>query len=137
MLEFGAWIKIPPRRYRSVLPLALLLAIPGLFWLIFLMTSTVPSLGNRWMFFIAANLLVSGSTLPLVAYLNRFIQPFGPANYETVVREATMLGVYGGILLWLNKGQVLSLGLVLILGVGLSFIELLLRLRNRSQWHPE
>ena len=89
------------------------------------------------MFFIAANLLVSGSTLPLLAYLNRFIQPFGPANYEPVVREATMLGVYGGILLWLNKGQVLSLGLALILGVGLSFIELLLRLRNRSQWHPE
>jgi hypothetical protein len=129
--------KNPSPTVRSVLPLALLLAIPGLFWLIFLMTSTVPSLGNRWMFFIAAILLVSGSTLPLVAYLNRFIQPFGPANYETVVREATMLGVYGGILLWLNKGQVLSLGLALILGVGLSFIELLLRLRNKSQWHPE
>ncbi len=129
--------KNPSPTVRSVLPLALLLAIPGLFWLIFLMTSTVPSLGNRWMFFIAANLLVSGSTLPLVAYLNRFIQPFGPANFETVVREATMLGVYGGILLWLNKGQVLSLGLALILGVGLSFIELLLRLRNRSQWYPE
>ena len=129
--------KNPSPTVRSVLPLALMLAIPGLFWLIFLMTSTVPSLGNRWMFFIAANLLVSGSTLPLLAYLNRFIQPFGPANYETVVREATMLGVYGGILLWLNKGQVLSLGLALILGVGLSFIELLLRLRNRSQWHPE
>ena len=75
--------------------------------------------------------------MPLVTYLNRFIQPFGPANYETVVRESTMLGVYAGILLWLNKGQVLSAGLALILGVGLVLIELLIRLRKRSQWQPE
>lgn len=89
------------------------------------------------MFFVAAVLAVSGLTLPLIAYFNRIIQPFGPANYETVVREATMLGVYGGILLWLNKGQVLTAGLALILGIGLILVELLIRLRNRSQWHPE
>lgn len=89
------------------------------------------------MFFVAAVLAVSGLSLPLVAYINRIIQPFGPANYEMVVREATMLGVYGGILLWLNKGQVLSTGLVLILGTGLILVELLIRLWNRSQWHPE
>ena len=89
------------------------------------------------MFFVAAVLAVSGLSLPLVAYLNRIIQPFGPANYETIVREATMLGVYGGILLWLNKGQILSAGLALILGIGLILVELLIRLRNRSQWHPD
>jgi hypothetical protein len=127
----------PSPTIRSVLPLALILAIPGWFWLIILVTSTLPSLGNRWMFFAAAVLAVSGLCLPLVAYLNRFIQPFGPANFETVVREGTILGVYAGILLWLNKGQVLSVGLALILGVGLVLIELLIRLRNRSQWHPD
>lgn len=127
----------PSPSIRSFIPLTLVLAIPGLFWLIYLVTSTFPNLGNRWMFFVAVVLAVSGLTLPLVAYLNRIIQLFGPANYETVVREATMLGVYGGILLWLNKGQVLSTGLALILGIGLILVELLIRLRNRSQWHPE
>ncbi len=101
------------------------------------MTSTLPSLGNRWMFFAASVLLVSGLGLPLVAYLNRIIQPLGPATFESVVREATMLGVYTGTLLWLNKGQVLSIGLALILGIGIILVELLLRLRNRSQWHPD
>ena len=101
------------------------------------MVSTLPNLGNRWMFFVASVLVVSGICLPLVAYLNRIIQPFGPANFESVVREATMLGVYSGILLWLNKGQVLSVGLALILGIGIILVELLIRLRNRSQWHPE
>ena len=119
------------------MPLTLVLAIPGLFWLIYLVTSTLPNLGNRWMFFASAVLVVSGLSLPLVAYLNRIIEPFGPATYETVVREATMLGVYGGILLWLNKGQILSPGLALILGIGFILVELLIRLRNRSQWHPE
>jgi hypothetical protein len=122
---------------RSFVPLSLILAIPGWFWVLYLVTQTLPGLGNRWMFFIAAVLTVTGTSLPLVAYLNRFIQPFGPANFEIVVREATFLGVYCGILLWLNKGQVLSWGLALILGIGLGLIELLIRLRNKSRWYPD
>ena len=122
---------------RSVIPLTLVLSIPGLIWLIYLMTSTLPSLGNRWMFFAASVLVVSGLSLPLIAYLNRIIQPFGSANFESVVRESTTLGLYIGILLWLNKGQVLSLGLALILAIGFILVELLIRLRNRSQWQPD
>jgi hypothetical protein len=127
----------PSPSVRSIIPLSLVLAIPGFFWLIYLMTSTLPDLGNRWMFFAAAVLAISGLSLPLVTYLNRIVQPFGPANFESVVRESTMIGVYAGILLWLNKGQVLSAGLALILGIGIVLVELLVRLRNRSRWHPE
>lgn len=89
------------------------------------------------MFFVAAVLAVTGITLPLVAYLNRIIRPFGSATFEIVVRESTMIGAYAGILLWLNKGQVLTLGLASILAVGFIFVELTLRLRNRSEWHPQ
>jgi hypothetical protein len=127
----------PSPTVRSVLPLALVLIIPGWMWLFYLMTRTVPNLGNRWMFFVSAVLAISGTTMPLVAYLNRFIQPFGPANFETIVRESSLLGVYAGMLLWLNKGQVLSISVALILAVGLILIELLIRLRMRSQWQPD
>ena len=122
---------------RRFLPLSLLLAVPGWIWLIYLITNTLPTLGNRWMFFVSTLITVSGSTLPLVAYLNRIVKPFGPATYEMIVRESIMLGVYSGILLWLNKGQVLTLGLALIPGVGFILVELTLRLRNRSEWHPD
>ena len=122
---------------RRFLPLSLLLAVPGWIWLIYLITNTLPTLGNRWMFFVSTVITVSGSTLPLVAYLNRIVKPFGPATYEMIVRESIMLGVYSGILLWLNKGQVLTLGLALILGIGFILVELTLRLRNRSEWHPD
>ena len=122
---------------RSILPLALLLALPGWIWLIYLTTQTLPNLGNRWMFFAAAVIAVSGTSLPLVAYLNRIITPFGAATFDIIVREATLIGIYAGILLWLNKGQVLTIGLVIILLIGFILVELLIRLRKRSEWHPE
>ena len=117
--------------------MALGLGVPGWIGLVYLMTRTIPDLGNRWLFFIAVVVAITGTAVPIVAYLNRVFVPLGPANFEIVVRESTMLGVYAGILLWLNKGQVLSIGLAIILAVGLVLIELLLRLRYRSQWHPE
>lgn len=89
------------------------------------------------MFFAAAVIAVTGTAVPLVAYLNRIIKPFGPATFEMIVREATFIGVYAGILIWLNKGQVLTYGLTIILGIGLFIVELLIRLRTRSEWHPE
>ena len=117
--------------------MALVLGIPGWTGLIYLMTRTIPDLGNRWLFYIALVFAISGTTVPIVAYLNRVATPFGPATYEIVVRESTLIGVYAGIVLWLNKGQVLSFGLAIILAVGLVLIELLLRFRYRSEWHPD
>ena len=88
------------------------------------------------MFFVATVFAVTGTAIPLVAYLNRIIKPFGPATFEMIVRESTFSGVYAGILIWLNKGQVLTYGLALILGIGFFIVELLIRLRTRSEWHP-
>ena len=121
----------------TVLPLALLLAIPGWFGLIYLMTSTIPDLGNRWLFYISLVCAITGTAVPIVAYLNRVAAPFGPATFDIIVRESLLVGIYAGALLWLNKGQVLSFGLALILAVGLILVELLLRFRYRSEWHPD
>ena len=123
--------------FKTVLPLALVLGLTGWIGLIYLMTQTLPELGNRWLFYIFLVIAITGTTLPIVAYFNRVATPFGPATFEIVVRESTMLGIYTGLLLWLNKGQVLSFGLAMILAVGLVLIELLLRLRYRSEWHPD
>ena len=73
----------------------------------------------------------------MIRYLNRIFQPFGPATFEIVVREGIMVGLFAGILLWLNKGQVLSFSVALILAVGMILVEVLLRFRSRSEWHPE
>lgn len=121
----------------TVLPLALILAIPGWSGLIYLMTSTIPDLGNRWFFYISLVCAITGTVVPIVAYLNRVATPFGPATFEIIARESLLAGIYTGVLLWLNKGQVLSFGLALILAIGLILVELLLRFRYRSEWHPD
>jgi hypothetical protein len=122
---------------KTFLPISLILAVPGWTLLIYLVTQTIPELRNRWLFFAAIVITITGSSLPAVAYMNRIIKLFGPANYEIVIREGIMIGLYAAILLWLNKGQILSLGLALILAVGLILVELLLRLRSRSAWQPD
>jgi hypothetical protein len=121
---------------RTVLPISLILAVPGWIWLIYLVTQTLPDLGSRWMFFAAVMIALTGSSIPIIAYLNRIIKLFGPATYEIVVREGILVGLYAGILLWLNKGQILNFGVALILAVGIFLVEVLLRIRNRSQWRP-
>ena len=128
-------LRSPP--LRALLPLSILLGLPGWIALVYLMTQTVPSLGNRWMFFVSLVFALTGTAIPIVGYLNRIIKIFGPASFEAVVREATLVGLYAGILIWLNKGQVLSFGLALILAVGLLLVEILLRIRSRSEWHPD
>lgn len=104
--------------------------------LIYLMTRTRPSLGNRWLFFCAIVVAVTGTASPVVALLNRLFSSRTPISFGMVVREALWVGIYFAALVWLNKGQVMTLGLAVVLAVGLILVEFLLRLRSRSEWHP-
>lgn len=126
----------PAPRIRSILPFSFLLAVPGWLVLIYLMTSTIPSLGNRWLFFAAVIFAVAGTAAPVIALVNRVLRTVAPAFFETIIRESLMIGVFAAVLLWLNKGQVLTVGLAIILGVGLLLVEFFLRLRSRAEWRP-
>lgn len=74
--------------------------------------------------------------MPGLVFVNKILQLKKPISFETVIREAMLVGVYGAILLWLNKGQVLSTGLALVIALGMIMAELLIRLRKESRWHP-
>lgn len=52
------------------------------------------------------------------------------------MREALWVGIYFPTLAWLQLGRVLTPALVLLLAIGFVAIEVLLRLRERSQWKP-
>ena len=129
-------MKKPSPSVISILPLALILALPGWVAVLYLLTQTSPTLSNRWFFYVFVIMSLSGTFLPVITLVNRFLQVDARAGYRTVVREALMVGVYGAILLWLNKGQVLSIGLAVVLALGIFLAELLVRLRNRSKWEP-
>lgn len=118
------------------LPAAIVLSLLGWAGMWYLMTRTSPTLWPRWLFFFFLVLAVTGSVLPLVAFLNRRFSAQAPFSFGIVVRESLWVGVWVAILVWLNKGDVLSLGLALVLGAGFLLGEVLLRVRHKSRWRP-
>jgi hypothetical protein len=52
------------------------------------------------------------------------------------LRQSLWIGIYGPTLAWLQIGRVLTVALTILLAIGLILIEVLLRLRERSQWKP-
>ena len=125
-----------PPSVRTFIPAAIILAILGWGGLYFLVNLTIPTVGPRWLFFFLGVLALTGTTLPVIAFLNQRFPTNPPVNAGVIVREAIWVGIYFPTLAWLQLGQVLTPALSLLLAGGLLAIEVLLRLRERSQWKP-
>jgi hypothetical protein len=124
-------------RIISYLPAALILMVLGWGGLYYVTNYTEPSGGTRWLFFFTAVLALSGTALPITAFLNRRFPSNPPAGGAVITRQAVWAGIYLPILLWLRLGRVANVSLALLLAAGLILIEFLLRLRERSAWKPE
>lgn len=124
-------------RVRDYLPTALILMIAGWGGLFLLVNNTTPSGGTRWLFFFLGVIALTGSALPVMAFLNRRFPSTPPPTPAVIVRQAVWVGIYIPILLWLRIGRVVNLSLAILLAAGLILIEWLLRLRERSVWKPE
>jgi hypothetical protein len=120
----------------TFLPTALFLFIIGWGGLIALFIYTLPTVGPRWLFFFLSVLALTGTSLPIVAYLNRRFPSVPPPSGMMILRQSLWVGVYFAAIAWLQIGRVLTSTLALLLAVGLGLIEFLLRLSERSQWKP-
>ena len=96
-----------------------------------------PNLGPRWLFFFLGTLAVTGTALPMVAFLNRRFPSLPPPSAAVITRQALWLGIYFPTLAWLQMGRVLNAAMALLIAIGLVLIEVLLRMRERSQYKPE
>ncbi len=121
-------------RVANFLPAALFLMIIGWGGLLLLVTSTLPTVGPRWLFYFLIVLAITGTALPITAFLNRRFPSTPPPTYFVVVRQAIWFAVYISTLFWLQIGRVLNPALAILLAIGLGLIEFLLRLSERSQW---
>lgn len=108
----------------------------ALAWLIF---NDLPTVPNRWLFYMLLQVALSGTALPFVRYLHqRFDRPDSPLiGYGVLVRQSIEVGIFGMICAWLQIPRLLSIPVVLIVAAALVVIEFLLRLRERTQWRPE
>jgi hypothetical protein len=121
---------------RNFIPAAVILALIGWGGLYALINFTFPTVGPRWLFFFLGVMAITGTALPVVAFLNQRFPTNPPVTPGVIVREAIWFGIYFLTLAWLQLGRVLTPALVLLLAVGFFAIEILLRMRERSQWNP-
>ncbi len=116
--------------------LSVLFCLAGWGGLVYLVTQTLPYLGPRWLFFFFLMLAFTGLALPVTYFINRRFPSDPPVESGVVLREAMWVGIYACAMAWLQLGRVLSGGIAVLLAAGLTLIEILLRMRERSQWIP-
>ncbi|HSB65679.1 MAG TPA: hypothetical protein VLD65_03825 [Anaerolineales bacterium] len=121
-------------RVANFLPASILLFIIGWGGLAALIISTLPTVGPRWLFFFLCVLAITGTMMPITAFLNRRFPSTPPPTPLVIVRQAVWFAVYIATLIWLQMGRVLNPALAILLVIGLGLIEFLLRLSEKSQW---
>lgn len=119
---------------RSFLPVAVVLGILGWTGVIYVIAQTSPEGGTRWALFFFSVIALTATALPAMAYFNVRFPSNPPVTTWVVVRQSIWFGVYLPTLAWLQIGRVLTLPMALLLAAGFILIEVLLRLRERSQW---
>ncbi|MEN6435337.1 MAG: hypothetical protein ABFD14_04025 [Anaerolineaceae bacterium] len=122
--------------FKRVLFTGIFLAIIGWAGLIMLIQLTTPTLGPRWLFFFFLFLAISGIALPVVSFLNIRFPSTPPIETPGILRQSSWFGIYACVLSWLQLGRVLTSFLSIAIAIGLILIEIFIRLRERSRWHP-
>jgi hypothetical protein len=115
---------------------ALLLFVVGWGGLALVTYYTLPTLGPRWLFFFLVVLALTGTFLPVIAFLNRRFPNTPPVGGEVIMRQALWFGIYASLITWLQMGRVLTPVLAVILFAAFILVEGLLRLFERSRWRP-
>jgi hypothetical protein len=124
----------PLPRVKHYLPLIALLLFIGLGGLFLLFNLTQPTLWPRWLFFFMVVLGVTGLAIPAVVFLyHRFPSGHSPTQ-GVIIRQSLWAGIYVAFMIWLSLGQVFGLGVAIIVLVGITLLEIVLRFGERSFW---
>ena len=111
---------------------AVILIVAGWGGLYLLVSTQIPRVGQRWLFFLLLQAAVAGTVMPVLRYVtvrltpaNRFIPPSG-----VIVREAVWFGLFVVTCAWLQIPRVLSLPIMFFLALAFIVIEVFLRSRE-------
>lgn len=122
---------VPPDHF-GVLIAAVLMAVGGWGGLYLLVTTTLPRVGERWLFFALLQIAVTGTVLPFVRYLNlRFTPlslPIPPGG--VLVRQSVWIGLFVVTCAWLQIPRVLNPSFAFLMGLIFAVIEVFLRSRE-------
>lgn len=124
----------PP--FRPFLTAAIILFVLGLGLFALAVFALEPTVWPKWLFFFGGTLALTGLGLPAAWFLNLRFPSEPLAGAHVILRQASWVGVFGGLLAWLQQEGLVSLGILAGLGLGLFVIEYLIRMRERSLWRP-
>ena len=123
--------KIPPDHI-GVLIAGAVFMLAGWGGLYFLVTTTLPRVGPRWIFFVLLQIAVTGTVLPFVRYLNvRFTPldaPLPPGG--VLVRQSVWFGLFAVICAWLQIPRVLNAPIAFFVAMAFTVLEVFLRTRE-------
>lgn len=111
---------------------AVILMIAGWGGLFYLVTTQVPRVGQRWLFFLLVQVAIAGTTMPFLRYLNVRFTPASRAVPPSgvIVRQSVWLGLFVVSCLWLQIPRVLTVPMIFFLALAFFVIELFLRSRE-------
>ncbi|MBI9046335.1 MAG: hypothetical protein JEZ06_17715 [Anaerolineaceae bacterium] len=96
----------------------------------------LPTLGPRWLFFFFLLTGLTGTFLPIVAFLNKRFPGKVQADSNVIMRQALWVGIYGSLITWLQFGRLLNDTLMILLAVGFGVVEFFIRMRENSKFDP-
>jgi hypothetical protein len=126
----------PRSSFRPYLASAIILFVLGWGTVALAVLVLVPTVWARWLLFFGGTLGLTGLALPGAWFLNLRFPSDPPAGATVILRQAIWVGVYGGLLAWLQQERLVSLWTALVLAAGLIAIEYLVRMREKSRWRP-
>jgi len=126
--------KTPPDHI-GVLIASTIMMVGGWVGLYQLVTTTLPQVGQRWLFFVLLDIAVTGSAVPFVRYLNVRFTPLDKelAPGGVLVRQSVWIGLFVVTCAWLQIPRVLTLPIAFFLALVFVVIEIFLRIRERQR----
>jgi hypothetical protein len=123
--------KMPPDHI-GVMIAAVIMMIVGWAGLYLLITSALPRVGPRWLFFVLLQVAVTGTILPFVRYLNvRFTPVTAPLPPGGVlVRQSVWVGLFVVTCAWLQIPRVLTPPVAFFVAMAFVVLEVFLRTRE-------
>jgi hypothetical protein len=124
-------LKMPPDHV-GVMIAGVVMMIDGWGGLYMLVTTMLPRVGQRWLFFVLLHIAVTGTVLPFVRYLNmRFTPidaPLPPGG--VLVRQSVWIGLLVITCAWLQIPRVLNPPIAFFVALVFLVIEVFLRSRE-------
>ena len=123
--------KMPPDHVGVLIAGAFFMVL-GWLGLLQLVLTTLPRVGQRWLFFLLLQIAVTGTVIPFVRYLN---ERFTPLTAElppggVIVRQSIWLGLFVSLCMWLQIPRVLNVPIGVLLALLFIVIEGYLRSRE-------